>query len=196
MRERIFGPLNLRDTDGPPTAAIRAPALHAFSSERREALGIPAGTRFYEESTYWNPSWTLARGAVQTTNIYDLATSAAAVGEGALLSPASHRAQIAPDLLGFGAPLAGCRTCHPLSRTYNYGLGVVLKGDWILQNPLFAGYSAVGAYLPSRRLAVAVAATYGEEGFDPSGGYKHGNASQTIFTAIGAYLAPEAAPPP
>jgi CubicO group peptidase (beta-lactamase class C family) len=196
MRERILGPLNLRNTDGPPTAAIRAPALHAFSSERRAALGIPAGTRFYEESTYWNPSWTLAQGAIQTTNIYDLATTAVAVGTGALLSPASHRAQIAPDLRGFGAPLAGCRTCHTLDLRYTYGLGVVLQGPWILQNPLFGGYGAVAAYLPAQRLAVAVATTYGEASFDPSSGdYKHGNVGQAIFAAIGAYLAPDAAPP-
>jgi hypothetical protein len=58
--------------------------LHAFSSERREPLGIAPATRFYEESTYWNPSWTLAQGAIQTTNIDDLAATAVAVGTGAL----------------------------------------------------------------------------------------------------------------
>jgi len=195
MRERIFAPLNLRDTRGESTAAIQAPALHAFSSERRAALGVPAGARFYEESTFWNPSWTLAQGAIQTTNIYDMATSMVAVGEGALLSPASHRAQLAPDLLGFGSALAGCRTCHPLDRRYNYGLGIVLHGDWLLQNPLFGGYGATGAYLPSRRIAVAVATTFGEDGFDQDGDYKYGNSSQAIFEAIGAYLAPEAAAP-
>jgi hypothetical protein len=46
------------------------------------ALGIAPGTRFYEESTFWNPSWTLARGSIQTTNIYDMAATAVAVGEG------------------------------------------------------------------------------------------------------------------
>jgi CubicO group peptidase (beta-lactamase class C family) len=195
MRERILGPLNLRNTEGAATAAIRTPVLHAFSSERRAALGIPAGTRYYEESTFWDPSWTLAQGAIQTTNIYDLTASMAAVGNGALLSPASHRAQIAPDLLGFGSVLAGCRTCHPLDRRHNYGLGVVLHGDWLLQNPLFGGYAAVGTYLPSRRIAIAVATTFGEDGFDQTGDYKYGNSGQAIFEAIGAYLAPEAAAP-
>jgi CubicO group peptidase (beta-lactamase class C family) len=194
MQERIIEPLHLRDTDGPSTAALRAPALHAFSSERRAALGIAVGTRFYEESTYWNPSWTLAQGAIQMTNIYDLATTAAAVSTGALLTPASHRAQIAPDLLGFGAPLAVCRTCHTPDLRYNYGLGVVRQGSWILQNPLFGGYGAVAAYLPSKGIAVAVAATFGEERFDQSGDYKYGNASQAIFAAIRAFLAPDEAP--
>src|SRR3712207_7143694 len=46
----------------------------------RQALGIPPGTPFLEESTYWNPSWTFAKGAIQTTDIVDLTTTAAAVG--------------------------------------------------------------------------------------------------------------------
>ena len=43
------------------TPEIPPPVLHAFTSERREALKIPSGTPFYEESTYWNPSWTITR---------------------------------------------------------------------------------------------------------------------------------------
>jgi hypothetical protein len=38
-----------------------------FQSERRQALKIPTGTAFYEESTFWNPSWTITHGAIQTT---------------------------------------------------------------------------------------------------------------------------------
>ncbi len=148
--------------------------------------------RFYEESTYWNPSWTLARGAVQTTNIYDMTATAIAVGEGTLLSPESHQAQVAPDLLGFGAPLEGCPACHTLDNVYNYGLGVVLSNSWILQNPLFGGYGAVEAYLPSKKIAIAVVTTYGEKSFDEQSNYE--NASQAIFKAIGTYLAPEAPP--
>jgi hypothetical protein len=60
--------------------------LHAFTSERKFLLQIPPEVRFYEESSFWDPSWTIARGAIQTTNIVDLASSAAAIGEGVLLS--------------------------------------------------------------------------------------------------------------
>ena len=69
------------------TPEIPRPVLHAFSSERREALRIPAGTPYYEESTFWNPSWTITHGAVQTTDIYDLEATAAGLGSGRLLSP-------------------------------------------------------------------------------------------------------------
>ncbi len=194
LRELILDPLGLRDTQSEATAAIREPVLHAFSSERREVLGIPPGTRFYEESTFWNPSWTLTRGAIQTTNIYDMAASAVAIGEGTLLSPASHRAMVDRSRLGFGTPLPGCPTCRTLSPTYNYGLGVVFHGAWLLQNPLFAGYGGVAAYLPSRKIAVAVATTYGEGSFDASGGYP--NVSHILYGRIGAALAPDDPPPP
>jgi CubicO group peptidase (beta-lactamase class C family) len=190
LQEQVLGPMGLRNTVAWSTPEISEPVLHAFSSERREQLGIPGGTRFYEESTYWNPSWTLAQGAIQTTDIVDMATSAVAVGEGTLLSPESHQAQIAPDLLGFGSPLEGCPNCHTLNETYNYGLGVVRTGDWIVQNPLFAGYGGVMAYLPARKIAIAVATTFGAEAFDDQGNYKYSSHSE-IFAAIGTYLAPD-----
>jgi CubicO group peptidase (beta-lactamase class C family) len=192
LHENVLVPLELKNTISSSTAAIPEPVLHAFSSERREALGIAPSTRFYEESTFWNPSWTLARGAIQTTNIYDMTATAVAVGEGTLLSPESHQAQVAPSLIGFGSVLEGCPSCHTLDEVYNYGLGVVLSGSWILQNPLFAGYGGVEAYLPSQKIAIAVVTTYGEESFDEQGRY--GNASQAIFKAIGTYLAPDEPP--
>lgn len=194
LRERVLDPLGLANTRSEETAAIPEPVLHAFSSERRTALGIPTGTRFYEESTFWNPSWTLAPGAVQTTNIADMAMTAAAIGEGTLLSPASHQAQIAPDLLGFGAPLEGCPACHTLDERYNYGLGVVLSGPWILQNPLFAGCGSVAAYLPGEKIAIAVATTFKESAFDDEGNNAYARASWNIFAAIAAVLAPDDAP--
>jgi CubicO group peptidase (beta-lactamase class C family) len=190
LQEQVLDPMGLRNTVAWSTPQISEPVLHAFSSERRQALGIPSGTRFYEESTYWSPSWTFAQGAIQTSDIADLTTTAEAVGEGTVLSPASHQAQIAPDLLGFGSPLKGCPACHTLDESYTYGLGAVLSGDWILQNPLFAGYGAVSGYLPAQKIAVAVATTYGEGAFDDEGNYKYSSHSN-IFAAIGTYLAPD-----
>ena len=190
LREQVLGPMGLRNTVAWSTAEISEPVLHAFSSERRQSLGIPAGTRFYEESTYWNPSWTFAQGAIQTSDIVDLTTTAAAVGEGTVLSPESHQAQIEPKLLGFGTPVAGCPACHTLDETYSYGLGAVLSGAWILQNPLFAGYGAVTGYLPAKKIAVAVATTNGERAFDEQGNYKY-SSHQDIFAAVGTYLAPD-----
>ena len=194
LQESVLDPLGLANTVAATTAAIPAPVLHAFTAERRAPLGIPAGTPFLEESTFWNPSWTLAAGAIQTTDIRDMATSAEAIGAGTLLSPSSHAAQIDPGLLGFGAPLEGCPNCHTLDETYNYGLGVVLHGDWILQNPLFAGYGGTMGYLPGQKIAIAVATTFDEASYDDQGEYRHGNASQHVFASIAALLAPGSLP--
>jgi CubicO group peptidase (beta-lactamase class C family) len=196
LREQVLAPLGLRDTASWSTPEIPAPVLHAFSSERRAVLGIAPEVRFYEESTFWNPSWTLAAGAVQTTTIADMAATAAAIGEGTLLSPEAHAAQVAPDLVGFGAPLAGCQACRTLTEAYAFGLGVILSGPWILQNPLFGGYGAAAAYLPGRKIAIAVATTFGEGSFADDGTLRAGRASWEIFAAIAAVLAPEDAPSP
>lgn len=195
LREQVLDPLGLTNTQNADTPAIPEPVLHAFSGERRGWFGIPAGKSFYEESTYWNPSWSITHGAIQTTNIYDMTATAEAVGTGALLSRASYEAMVAPKLLGFGSKLAGCQNCHTLDRTYTYGLGIVLANGWLLQNPLFYGYGAVEAYLPSKRIAIAAAVTYGEGNWDDQGNYIHGNGAQPVFAKIGAYLAPENAPP-
>jgi hypothetical protein len=123
-----------------------------------------------------------------------MTTTAEAVGEGTLLSAESHRAQVDPVLLGFGAPQAGCPVCRTLNRDYGFGLGVILSGAWILQNPLFGGYGAIEAYLPARRIAIAAATTFGEGSFDDQGNNHAARASWEIFAAIGAMLAPEEAP--
>ena len=91
---------------------IPQPVLHAFTSERRAILGIKPGVPFYEEATYWNPSWTTIEGAVETTDITDLSLSIEAVASGKLLSPASSTAQIAPHLIGFGHAQPGCPACR------------------------------------------------------------------------------------
>jgi CubicO group peptidase (beta-lactamase class C family) len=194
MDEKIFAPLGLKNTKASVTAEIPQPALHAFSSERREALGIAPDMRFYEESTFWNPSWTTAPGAVQTTNIYDMTATAEAVGSGALLLPWSHRAQTGPDLVGFGEQTEACLTCRTLDESHNYGLGVLRQGSWILQTPLFGGYAATEAYLPSKKIAIAVAVTFGEKAFDEKGNYKYGNVSEDLFADIAGYLSPDDAP--
>jgi CubicO group peptidase (beta-lactamase class C family) len=189
MQTRVLDPLGLACTTIDSSPRIREPALHAFSAERREWLAIEPGRRFIEESTSWDLSWTLPPGAVQTTTIEDFARSMEAVGEGTLLSPAMSSAQLDPGLLGFGEPLDGCVTCRTLGDGINYGLGVVLRGPWVIQNPLFYGYSGVSGYLPGRKLSIAVANTYGEDAFDDAGRYQ--NASAALFGALATALAPD-----
>ena len=192
VRTRVLEPMGLDQTRASVNAPIPEPVLHAFSAERRDFLGIPDGTPFYEESSIWNPSWTLAQGAIQTTDITDLHATAIAFGTGALLSRESYRASISTDLRGFGGPVPGCDTCATQTVRYSYGIGLVTTGDWIMQNPLFGGYSAVTAYLPSERIAIAIAVTYKAEAFENNGPV---NQAQMLVRQVGALLAPDNAPP-
>ncbi|MCA9879565.1 MAG: beta-lactamase family protein [Thermomicrobiales bacterium] len=194
LQARVLTPLGLANTQAFQTSQIPDPVLHAFSSERRQTLAIPAALPFYEETTFWNPSWTLAPGAVQVSTVADMAASALAVAEGTLLSPASHAAQISKELIGFGAPLDGCPACHTLDTGYSYGLGTVLSGDWVLQNPLLAGYGSIAAGLPGRNLAIAVATTFSEACFDDEGNNRSSRASWDVFAEIAAVVAPDAVP--
>jgi CubicO group peptidase (beta-lactamase class C family) len=192
LRKHVLRPLGLRHTVASQTAAIPAPALHTYSAERRDALGIPAKTPFLEDSTHWNPAWTLARGAVQTTDITDLTRTAIGIGSGRLLSRASYRRQINANI-GFGRAQEGCEACGTMTRRYGFGLGVIRKGGWILQTPLFAGQSIVEAYLPSKRISIAIVTTMNENGFDAEGAPV--KAARELFARIGAIVAPGDPPP-
>ena len=178
IRERIVEPLG---TESRQTAEIPEPVLHAYDSER--------GT--YEESTFWNPSWTIAEGAVMISDIHDLATSARAIGTGELLSSESHEEQIGPSLVGVGGPTDTYpkEVCSEQQPTAYYGLGTAVRGGWVLQNPAFHCYGGVQAYLPSEDLAIAAMATLDENAEVPNGGMK-------VFEEIAAELAPDHPPHP
>ena len=199
LEEKVLGPMGLTNTSGNGgTPAIPEPALHAFTSERKGALNIPDSTGFYEESTFWNPSWTITHGAIQTTDIFDLDTTAIAIGTGKLLSPESYQKMISTDLRGFGEAITGCATCAKQSEQYSYGIGIVTTGNWVMQDPLFSGQAGAFAYLPSQKVAISLALTVTEEAFAPDGSYTPettSNAADALWREIGAVLAPDDAPP-
>ena len=80
-----------------------------------------------------------------------------------------------------------------MNEGYTYGMGIVISGDWLLQNPLFAGEAGVMAYLPGKKVSIAVAVTYRPEAFDDTGNYR--NEADTLFRRIAKELAPDDAPP-
>jgi len=193
LSDKVLRPLGLTNTVSSLTPEIPSPVLHAFSSERRAFLKIPADTPFYEESTFWDPSWTITHGAIQTTNIYDMEASAVGIGSGRLLSADSYKKMVSTDLRGKTHKQPGCTTCDEMNDIYTYGLGIVISGNWLVQNPLFSGYAALEAYLPSQKIAIAIAVTYAPEAFDDQGNYK--NEADTVFRKVAAELAPDDAPP-
>jgi CubicO group peptidase (beta-lactamase class C family) len=185
LQEKVLRPMGLFDTVETITAEIPEPALHSFSSER------PAGV--YEEATYWNTQWGTPMGANETTTIDDMATTALKIGTGALLSEESFHAMTDPNLLGFGKKETVCEpSCFTQIEAYNYGLGIVRSGSWILQNPLLSGIGATEAYLPSEEIAIAVVVTLEPEAF-VKGNYP--NRSDYLFRAIADVVAPSDPPP-
>ena len=196
LQQKVLEPLGLNDTTDPGgTAIIPEPVLHAFSSERRQFLSVPASTPLYEEATFWNPSWTFAQGAVQTTTLHDLSVTAEAINSGRLLSAQSYAAMVSTDLRGKTSSVPGCGAgCFEQSVGYTYGLGVVISGNWLLQDPLFSGESAVEAYLPSQKIGIAVAVTYEPEAFDGTTG-AYDNVADQLWRQIGIQLAPTDPPP-
>ncbi len=194
LRRYVLQPMGLENTAASTTPAIPQPALHSFSSERRAMLKIASDIPFYEESTFWNPSWTTIEGAVETTDISDLNTSLEAVAAGKLLSKASSAAQIKPSLVGFGHAQAGCSACHKNSFAFNYGLGVIITGPWITQTLGFAGASGAVGILPGRQLTIAVEATNGPGAYDAKG--NAGLGAVTVFRELANALAPKTMPSP
>src|SRR5262249_44737130 len=189
LHEKVPGPMGLKNTTASQTSEIPSPVLHAFDSERRTALKIPSDVAFYEESTFWNSQWGTPMGANQTTTIDDMTTTAVKVGTGALLSKSSYEAMTGPHLLGFGKKQDNCApSCVTQTNEYNYGLGTGRSGSSLLQNPMLGGYSAAVAYLPTKKLALAVFVAYAPEAFDSEGNYK--NSSDMLFRSIGACLGP------
>lgn len=181
LTERVLTPLGLTNTAPVLTPLLPDPALHTFSSERGKL----------EESTFWNPSWQTARGAVLSTTICDMVASARLVGTGELLTPESFKAFISDDPVEHQTPPAGCpaTACRQFPDTMHYGLGVIVQSGWIFQTPLFAGQGSLHAYLPDQDLAVAIVAVTGAES-------KVGaNHAQDIWKILTNELSPDHAVP-
>ncbi|GGX93148.1 serine hydrolase domain-containing protein [Streptomyces fructofermentans] len=176
LQQKVMGPLGLHETRNSFTPDIPTPVLHAFTAER--------GT--YEESSFWNPSWTTAPGAVQTTDICDLARSASGIGSGALLSRSAYQEMLNPGTVGLGRATKKCpaTVCIANTEATHYGMGLLVLNDWVSQHPLFFGYTAAQAYLPGERVAIAVSTTKGRSTPD-------GHTAQTITQRIAATLVPD-----
>lgn len=192
LQKQVLDPAQLTHTFSEQSALLPGPALHGYTAER----GI------YEDASFWNPSWTLATGAVQTSTVRDAAKSFdSIVGRGELLSDESYATLIARTLVGFGEPLEGCRTCHTLDEKWAYGFGVFLWGDYVAQTPIFGGYSAAVVTLPAERahdgrsLTIAVAATLREDAVENWRGTLPNRADE-LAVAIATMLRPDQSPPP
>jgi CubicO group peptidase (beta-lactamase class C family) len=170
IRDYIYRPLDLQNTTTNCTAQIPEPVLHAFTGDR----GV------YEDATYWNPSWSIGCGLVETTDVADVIKSAVAIGTGSLLTRRSHLLQVTPR----------SRLKLPGHARISYGLGIFIANGWLVEDPLFDGYQGIMAYLPSKKIALAITTTTGPKSSSDT------NYSSVIWHDVGAYLAPHQPPPP
>lgn len=177
LEQRIYRPLGLHATSNSYTPAMPRPVLHAFTSERGK----------YEESTFWNPSWTTAAGAVINMNICDLARAGAGIGSGQTISRKSYKTLLDPGTIGLGTPTKKCPpgVCLPQTKAVHYGTSVLVVNGWIVQNPSFSGYAAIMAYLPSKDLSIALSVTY-----SPSTDQNIQNLGNNIAKDLSHLLAP------
>ena len=164
IRRRILRPLKLDRTASSQTAEMPPPVLHAFGFDRGP----------YEDTSGWSPSWSIGRGLILYGDIKDVATSAEPILGGRLLSRSSRRQLVAPF------PTPG----QPQEPFY-YASGLIVIGNWRVQNPYINNYGGVQAYLPRKRLTIAVVSTVGIDG-NRTGE----NVSQVIFQRIAKRLAP------
>ncbi len=163
MTKGIFEPLGLKNTTLPDTAATPEPVLHAHTAER----GV------WEDSTFWDPSWTWYAGGMRS-NLADLRAFLEALGTGKLLSKASHEKQLARPAV------------QPDPDRY-YALGVPVVNGWVFTNPNLEGYTGALGYLPSKKLTVIVYTTRTEQ-TDPNTPF-----ATEILAAITKVLSPNQA---
>jgi D-alanyl-D-alanine carboxypeptidase len=164
----ILGPLGLHNTQMTTTAYTPTPTLHGYTSERG----------FYEDDTFWSPSWATYTGDM-TSTLGDMGRWAQAVGTGSLLSKASHATQFAPVTAGLG----------PLTSSFYYGMGGAVANGWVIAGaPGLEGFTGAVAYLPSKGLAVVIFTTANANAPD------NVQFAPAIFNEVGALLAPRSPP--
>jgi len=130
LKDLILMPLGMNNTTYPLTPDLPIPFVHGYSDFRNE---------FYDQSTFWNPSWARGAGAI-VSNIDDLLIWAEAIGTGTLLSESSKKSQL------------GNKVSHlPHFNEMNYyGMGVGVKENgWITHAGNIPGYNSCFAYYPA-----------------------------------------------
>lgn len=165
IQRRVLDPLGLNQTHVSALPGLPQPVLHGYITDRGP----------YEDSTFWNPSWSIAKSTIMSSNLGNIVKAAKAMGRGALLSRGAAAERFENHTAGLG----------PFTDDFYYGLGVLVANGWAFQNPNLFGYTAIMAWLPQRQFALGLATT------NRRAAAKTGdNFSQQLFAEITAYLTP------
>lgn len=172
----LLSAFHMSETAAPGTAFLPEPVLHSYTAERGHDLNGTYIPGPYEDATFWDPSWTLARGAVQYSTVRDTLTGFRAIGRGAGLTDASFEAMLAPHTAGMAF----------WSADKYYAQGVIYDNGWIVQAPSFAGLYGAAAYNADKDITVAVWCTKTiESATDES------NTAQALVTRLSEILVPD-----
>jgi len=129
LKELILDPLKMSHTSYPLTAELPIPFVHGYSDFRN---------KFYDQSTFWDPSWARGAGAI-ISNIDDLLTWGEEIGKGSLFSEKIKKLHI----------LNKVSHLEPFTKTNYYGMGVGVKENgWITHAGNIPGYNSCFAYYP------------------------------------------------
>ncbi|MFI4850186.1 MAG: serine hydrolase domain-containing protein [Gimesia chilikensis] len=164
MQKYVLTPFGMTQTAAPGNALIPEPVLHSYTNERGP----------FEDATYWNPSWTLPGGAVQTSTIRDTLAGFRAVGQGQGLKPETFQAMLAPKTSGMKI----------WTKDRYYAQGIVVDRGWLTQAPSFCGLYGAAGYLPEKDITVAIWCTRSKDA------QVEGNPALTLFNKITPILSP------
>ena len=174
LQNRILRPLGLRETYISALPEMPRPYLDAYTAARGP----------YEDSTAWTPSWGISSSMTMSSTIGDVVKAAKAMGRGTLLSRRSAKERFAPYTANL--PVVPSPPARFNQNLY-YGLGVIIVNTWAIQNPELNGYTAIQAWLPSKKMAVGLAVTKGRRAAAQTGE----NYSELMFAELTAYLSPD-----
>ena len=134
LRQLIFAPLGLRATSFPATPQLPAPHPRGYVTE------TPGGA--LTDITTLSPTIAGAAGAIIST-LGDLRRLATAIGDGALLTPATQRLRLRTVPIG-AAPYIG------------YGLGLIVLNDFYGHDGEIPGFISAMLSSPARHATIVV----------------------------------------
>jgi CubicO group peptidase (beta-lactamase class C family) len=157
INKYIIYPLNLKDTKFENSQIIQEPVFHSFSKVR---------TPYYEDSTYWNPSW----GSYATkinSNAYDVNMIGYNIGAGTLISKELYDAQmtsLVPEpnaklSYGMGIFVGGFGLEYLKTKEYPYPV--------VGSSQSFNGYSGLWEYIPRMKMTINIQTnTFNDDDFN------------------------------
>jgi D-alanyl-D-alanine carboxypeptidase len=138
LQERIFDPVGMDRSSVHVTNEIGTPVMHAYYADRG----------FYEDSTFWNPTWARNSGNMNAP-VVDVAKWVLALNRGELLTEPAFTQQFAPNTAGLASFT---------DQTY-FTYGMVLINGWIFGNPGLQGYEGFIAQQRDPEVSVVIYAT-------------------------------------